>query len=85
MKQTHILEEFEQLAESLKIKILQEKGNFKGGYCLLKQEGIIVINKLNPIEQRIRALARAFTQLDVSSIYIKPVIRNLIDSEIKLL
>ena len=83
MKPTIIFQEFEQLAEALDVKIVQEKGNFKGGYCLLEKEGIIVINKLNPMEQRIRALAQAFSRLDISKIYMKPAIRNIIDSEIK--
>ena len=82
MKSTIILQEFEQLAEALDVKIIQEKGNFKGGYCLLEKEGIIVVNKLNPIEQRIRALAQAFSKLDISKIYMKPAIRNIIDSEV---
>ena len=82
MKPTLILQEFEQLAEALDVKIIQEKGNFKGGYCLLEKEGIIVVNKLNPIEQRIRALPQAFSKLDISKIYMKPAIRNIIDSEV---
>ena len=45
MKPTKIYQEFEQLAESLEVKIIQEKGNFKGGYCLLEKEKIIVIKK----------------------------------------
>jgi len=82
MKPTIIFQEFEQLAQALNVKIVQEKGNFKGGYCLLEKEGIIVVNKLNPIEQRIRALAQAFSILDISKIYMKPAIRSIIDSEI---
>ena len=83
MKPTIIFQEFEKLAEALDVKIVQGKGNFRGGYCLLEKEGIIVVNKLNPIEQRIRALARAFSKLDISKIYMKPAIRNIIDSEVK--
>ena len=83
MKLTIIFQEFEQLAEALDIKIIHEKGNFRGGYCLLEKEGIIVVNKLNPIEQRIRALANAFSRLDISKIYMKPAIRNIINSEIQ--
>ena len=83
MKLTIIFQEFEKLAEALDVKIVQEKGNFRGGYCLLEKEGIIVVNKLNPIEQRIRALAQAFSKLDSSKIYIKPVIRSIIDLEVK--
>ena len=83
MKPTIIFQEFEQLADALNIKIIQEKGNFKGGFCLLEKERIIVINKLNPMEQKIRALAQAFSRLDSSKIYLKPAIRNMIDFEIK--
>ena len=83
MKPTLIFQELEQLATMLNIKIIQEKGNFRGGYCLLEKEKIIVVNRLNPIEQRIRALAQAFSQLDISNIYIKPAIRNIIDFKVK--
>ena len=61
---------------------MQEKGNCNGGYCLLEKERIIVVNKLKPLEQRIRALAQAFSQLDISKLYIKPVIRDMIAAEI---
>ena len=81
MKPDKIFQEFEKLAETLQIKIIQEKGNFKGGYCLLEKEKIIVINKLQPMEQRVRALTQAFTQLDISQIYMKPVLRGIIESE----
>ena len=82
MKPSTIYEEFEKLAESLEVKIIREKGNFKGGYCLLEKEKIIVINKLKPMEQRIKALARAFSRLDISNIYMKPAIRDIIASEV---
>jgi len=67
VKPSTIYQEFEKLAESLEVKIIQEKGNFKGGYCLLEKEKVIVINKLKPLEQRIKALALAFSRLDISN------------------
>tara|TARA_B100001250_G_scaffold119542_1_gene101457 strand:+ start:2985 stop:3242 length:258 start_codon:yes stop_codon:yes gene_type:complete len=82
MKPALIYQEFERLAEATDIKIIQEKGNFKGGYCLLEKERIIVVNKLKPIEQRIRALSKAFSKLDISKVYIKPIIRDMIAGEI---
>ena len=81
MKLTVIFQEFEQIAEELNIRILQEKGNFNGGYCLLEEQRIIVINKVKPLEQRIRALAQAFSRFDTSQIYLKPAIREMIESE----
>ena len=83
MKTVLVFQEFERLAEFLEVKIIHDKGNFKGGYCLLEKEKIIVINKLKPLEQRIRALAQAFSRLDISTIYLKPVIRDIIDSEVE--
>ena len=80
MKPDKILQELEDIAEILNIKIIQEKGNFKGGYCLLEKEKIIVINKLKPVEQRVLALAQAFSLLDTSQIYMKPAIREFIES-----
>ena len=80
MKPDKIFQELEDIAEILNIKIIQEKGNFKGGYCLLEKEKIIVINKLKPVEQRVRALAQAFSLLDTSQIYMKPAIREFIES-----
>ena len=50
MKPTIIFQEFEHLAKALDVKIIQKKGNFKGGYCILEIEGLIIVNKLNPIE-----------------------------------
>ena len=79
MNPTIIFQEFEKLAEKMNIKIIQEKGNFKGGYCLLEKEGIIVVNKLKPLEQRIQALGQAFSRLDITHIYIKQVIRDIIE------
>jgi len=81
MKLTVVFQEFEQIAEELNIRILQEKGNFNGGYCLLEEQRIIVINKVKPLEQRIRALAQAFSRFDTSQIYLKPAIREMIESE----
>jgi len=81
VKASAIYQEFEKIAETLEVKIIQEKGNFKGGYCILEKEKIIVINKLKPLEQRVKALAMAFSRLDISNIYMKPAIRDIIDSE----
>ena len=81
MKPASMFQEFEQIAEQLNIRIMQEKGNFNGGYCLLEEKRIIVINKQKPIEQRVRALSQALSKLDTSKIYLKPAIREMIESE----
>ena len=53
MKPSVVLQEFKEIVEALGIRIMHEKGDFKGGFYLLEKERIIVINKLKPITQRI--------------------------------
>ena len=81
MKPDKIFEDLVDISEAMGIKIIQEKGNFKGGYCLLEQEKIIVINKQKPVEQRVRALAQAYSRRDISELYMKPAVRKIIEAE----
>ena len=50
MKPDVAFQKFQQIAERLNIRILQEKGDFNGVYCLLEEKSIIVVNKLKSIE-----------------------------------
>jgi hypothetical protein len=45
----------ELLAES-DYTLRYEKGNFKSGYCVLKDQKIIIVNKFYPTEGKINAL-----------------------------
>ena len=33
-----------------------EKGNFKSGYCVIKEKGVVIINKYYPLEGKINCL-----------------------------
>ena len=84
MRSSQIYQEYEQLAEQMDIKFIVGKGQFNGGICILEDAQVIVLNKQKPIEQKIKKLTQIFSELDLSNIYIKPIIRELIDSERKL-
>lgn len=45
----------EMIAES-DYTLRYEKGNFKSGYCVLKDQKIIIVNKFYPTEGKINAL-----------------------------
>ena len=70
---------FEELADKLNIKLLQDKGDFTGGSCLVKDENFIVVNKRKPVEQRLKILAQEFNKKDLSDIYIIPALREFIE------
>ena len=70
---------FQELSDKLEIRIINGKGDFSGGSCRIKEDRVVVINKMKPIEQRLVVLARAFNSLDLSGIYLVPALRAYID------
>ncbi len=79
MKPNQLMEHFETLAEKLGLRIIQGKGDFNGGGCIIRQDKIIVLNKMKPIEQRLRILAHEFSIMDLEGIFIVPVLREYIN------
>jgi len=57
---------FEELADRLNIKLVQDKGDFAGGSCLIREENFIVVNKRKPLEQRLKVLAREFGNINLA-------------------
>ena len=43
-----------------------EKGNFKGGYCIVQEQRTVVINKFHPVESKVQALAEVIRQLELN-------------------
>lgn len=78
MKYTKLMEHFESLAEKLGLKIVNGKGNFSGGGCILRKDKMIVLNKMKPIEQRLRVLAQEFALLDLEGVFVVPALRKFI-------
>ena len=71
---------FEELAERLNIKLVQDKGDFSGGSCLVREENFIVVNKRKPLEQRLKVLAREFSKINLAEMYLVPALRLYIES-----
>ena len=79
MKKNKLYDEFEALATKLDLKILKGKGSFNGGVCTVNNEKVIVLNKLKPIEQRLRVLANSFVEFNLDDVYIVPALRAYIE------
>ena len=78
MKIKDIIQEFELLAEQVGIRVIKDKGSFKGGYCIIDNEEVIVINKNRPLDQHIKQLSSTFSKMKTNQIFIKPILRDLI-------
>jgi len=75
-----IVEELKSLVNQLGATVRIENGDFKGGYCLIKEKKIIVINKLTNTQRRAIILSTALKELGIDNIYVPPKIREIIDS-----
>jgi hypothetical protein len=78
-----MLAELEEVAERLGFKVRYEKGNFAGGYCILKESKLLVINSRNEIERRIIILSKSLKEIGIDEIFVKPNVREIIDKESK--
>ncbi len=82
MTNEQILSELEHLAEKSGIYIRYEKGDFEGGYCVLKKERLIVINKRLAYGRRASVLAQGLAEVGIDEIYLKPAVRQYIEDEL---
>jgi len=63
----HFLDKLENLFAASEYILRYEKGNFKSGYCVLKETKIVIINKYFPIEGKINALIDIINELNLDS------------------
>ena len=80
MKKEKLYAEFEGLGQRLGVKIIKGKGNFSGGICVVKDETVIVVNKMKPIEHRLKILATSFLDYNLDDIYMIPALRAYIEN-----
>ena len=71
---------FEELAHKMNINILHGKGDFVGGMCSINDEAFLVLNKLKPIDQRLSVLATEFSKINLSNVFIPPILREFISN-----
>jgi hypothetical protein len=82
MENQELLNELESIASQLGIKLRYEKGDFEGGYCVLKSERIIVVNKKLSPTLRLSVIARGIDEIGLNNVYVKPAVRDFIEDEV---
>ena len=87
MEEPQIVDLLEELAESFGLQISyetirldEELGNRPGGVCLLRGQRLIIINPNASMREKIRILSEAVKHFDLDQIYMRPVLRQLLDS-----
>ena len=86
MDENTIIEQLEGLIKNFGIQIRDEAikqdedlVKVVGGLCLLRGEYVLIINSRATTMDRIRTLATALKHFDLDQIYLRPVLRELLD------
>ena len=86
MDQDTIIDQLDELAEGFGIQIRYEPikqdedlVKIVGGLCLLRGDYVLIIDSKAAMRDNIRTFAEALRHFDLDQIYIKPVLRELLD------
>lgn len=82
MNPERMINELEELARNCGISIRYEKGDFEGGFCVLKEERLIVINKRLLPARKASVLAQGLAEVGIDEMYLKPAVREFIEDEL---
>ncbi|MBN8571566.1 MAG: hypothetical protein J0M18_18230 [Ignavibacteria bacterium] len=74
------INELIELLNNMGYRVRIEKGTFKGGFCLLREEKIFLLKKDLEQDKKISILASNIAEIGVEDIFIKPNIRELIEN-----
>lgn len=74
-----LISDLKELANQLGVNVRFEKGDFKGGYCVVKENKIIIINKFAPTQKKAAVLATALKELGIDNLYVNPKLREVIE------
>jgi hypothetical protein len=81
MKHEEIIGELQEVARQLGITVRFEKGDFEGGYCILKAQKLLLINRRLMPTRKASVLANAMREIGMDNIYLKPALRAYVEDE----
>jgi hypothetical protein len=61
----HFLNKLEDIFAESEFILRYEKGNFKSGYCILRDQKIVIINKYYSLEGKINCLVDIFKTIEI--------------------
>lgn len=85
MNENTLLEHLEEIAHRLGVELRYENlcqgvVRSEGGYCRVAGKALILINRRDSREQKIRILCRSLKKLDLQGIFIPPAVRKVLET-----
>ncbi len=81
MNYLHLIQELEELVRQRGTQLRYEKGDFEGGYCILKEQKTLVVNKKVHEMRKAAVLAQALSEIGIDGVFVKPAVRAFIEDE----
>jgi hypothetical protein len=81
MKQEELVQDLEAVARQIGITVRFEQGNFEGGYCILKAQKLLLINRRLLPGRKASVLAAALREIGLENVFLKPALRAYIEDE----
>ena len=80
----YLLNQLEELAGRLEIAVRYENLNAEestgaGGLCRLKGKYVLIIHSQAMVKEKVRILTEALKQFPINDLYVKPIIRRLLE------
>lgn len=63
----HFLNKLEDIFAESDYLLRYEKGNFKSGFCILKDKKIAIVNKYYPLEGKVNCLLEILKEVNIDS------------------
>jgi hypothetical protein len=82
MRYEELITELQELGRQLGVTVRYEKGDFEGGYCILKEQRILLVNKRLMPGRKASVLALALQEIGLDNVFIKPALRSYIEDEV---
>jgi hypothetical protein len=84
MNEEVLLYQLEELAEKLEISVRDENINVEessstGGLCRVEGKYVLLLHSKATVKEKIQVMVKALQQFDLSDIYVKPAIRELLE------
>ena len=84
MNEEIMLNQLEELADKLEILVRDENINIEessstGGLCRVEGKYVLILNSKATVKEKIQVMIKALQQFNLSDIYIKPAIRELLE------
>jgi hypothetical protein len=82
MRHEELIGELHEVAAQIGVTIRYERGDFEGGYCILKEQRILLVNRRLSPSRKASVLAAAMHEIGTENMFLKPAVREYIEDEV---